>query len=70
MEAQRCKRFDEPNSRKLCLRSRLRGVGNDELRRFEVLGYKILSLGLPAIGTNAMNTPYLLGPLVHTYRRI
>lgn len=38
VEAQRCRRFDEPKSRKLCRRSKLRGVGNDALRRFAALG--------------------------------
>lgn len=42
-----CNRFDDPNIRKLCLLSRLR-LGNDELRRFVLLAYIILSLGLPA----------------------
>lgn len=43
VEAHRCKRLDDPKRRKLCRRSRLLGVGNDALRRFEVRGYKILS---------------------------
>lgn len=47
VEAHLCKRFEDPNKRKLCLLSRLRGVGNEELRRFEVRGYKILSFELP-----------------------
>lgn len=42
-----CNRLDDPNIRKLCLLSRLR-LGNDELRRFVLLAYIILSLGLPA----------------------
>jgi hypothetical protein len=47
----RCKRLDEPKIRRLCRRSRLRGVGNEALRRFDVLGYMILSLGFPEIWT-------------------
>jgi hypothetical protein len=43
----RCNRLDEPNIRRLCRRSRLLGVGNEALRRFDVLGYMILSLGFP-----------------------
>jgi hypothetical protein len=48
-----CNRFDEPNNRRLCRRSRLRGVGNEALRRFDERGYKILSFGLPPHMTSA-----------------
>lgn len=46
---QRANRLDDPNIRKLCLLSRLR-LGNEELRRFVLLAYIILSLGLPGDG--------------------
>lgn len=47
VDAHRCKRFDDPNSLKLCRRSKLRGVGNDALRLFDARGYRTLSLGFP-----------------------
>lgn len=53
VDAHLCKRFDEPNKRRLCRRSRLRGVGNEALRRFDTRGYKILSFGLPPHITSA-----------------
>lgn len=46
VEMHRCNRFEDPKIRKLCLLSRLR-FGNEELRRFVLLAYMTLSLGLP-----------------------
>lgn len=38
VDAQRCSRFEEPNKRRLCLLSRLRGVGNEALRLLAARG--------------------------------
>ena len=47
VEAHLCSLLEDPKNRKLCLLSRLLGVGKEALRRFDVRGYIILSFGLP-----------------------
>lgn len=47
VDAHRCKRLDEPKNRRLCRRSRLRGVGKEALRRLFERGIIILSCGFP-----------------------
>lgn len=53
VDEHRWSRLEEPNKRRLWRRSRLLGVGNDALRRFEERGMMILSFGLPPQMTSA-----------------
>lgn len=68
VDIQRCSRFEEPNILRLCLLSRLR-LGNDELRRFVLLAYIILSLGLPKGESNEEQHMYhlLLSVIIRSF---